>query len=253
MPENLDDPSLETQEVFAGLVGMIDPPRAEVRPALEACRSAHIGVVMITGDHAVTASAIASELGILDAEREVMPGHEPSQVSDAELAEKVEHRGLCERLACRQGQDRARLEGAGRGGGHDRRRGQRRPALKHADIGVAMGITGTDVSKEAADMVLADDNFATIVGAIREGRGIFQNIKKFIYFLLSCNISEVVTMFTAMLFVGEAPLRAVQVLWINLVTDGLPAMALGVDTPSPGIMTRPPRDPGRGCCPDARY
>ncbi len=127
LPDNLDDPSLETQEVFAGLVGMIDPPRVEVRPALEACRSAHIGVVMITGDHAVTASAIASELGILDAAREVMPGHELSQVSDAELAEKVEHiAGLRARLARRQGQDRARLEGTGRGGGHDRRRGQRR-------------------------------------------------------------------------------------------------------------------------------
>ncbi len=243
MPDDLEDASLETEEIFAGLVGMIDPPRPEVLPALEACRQAHIGVVMITGDHAVTASAIATELGILTPEEDVMPGHELSLISDEELAARVENIGVYARVSPA---DKVKIVSAWKARGavvamtgdgvNDA------PALKHADIGVAMGITGTDVSKEAADMVLADDNFATIVQAVNEGRVIFENLKKFIYFLLSCNISEVVTMFLAMIIVGEAPLLAVQVLWINLVTDGFPAMALGVDTPSPGIMTRYPRD-----------
>jgi Ca2+-transporting ATPase len=243
VPEDLEDPALETEEIFAGLVGMIDPPRPEVLPALDACRSAHIEVVMITGDHAVTARAIAQELGILTAEKEIMPGHELSQVSEEELAKKVDRIAVYARVSPA---DKVKIVRAWRARGavvamtgdgvNDA------PALKHADIGVAMGITGTDVSKEAADMVLADDNFATIVRAVWEGRVIFDNLKKFIYFLLSCNIGSVVALFTAMLFAGEAPLRAVQVLWINLATNGFPAMALGVDTPMPGIINRPPRD-----------
>ncbi len=243
-PGDLEDASLETQEVFAGLVGMIDPPRPEALPALEACRSARVGVVMITGDHAVTASAIARELGILTAEREVMHGRELSLVSEEELAGKVERIGVYARVSpadkvkiVRAWKERGAVVAMTGDGVNDA------PALKHADIGVAMGITGTDVSKEAADMVLADDNFATIVRAVNEGRVIFENLKKFVYFLLSCNISEVATMFIAMLFSGHIPLQAVQVLWINLVTDGFPAMALGVDTPAPGIMNRAPRDP----------
>jgi Ca2+-transporting ATPase len=191
----------------------------------------------------VTARAIAQELGILTAEKEIMPGHELSQVSEEELAKKVDRIAVYARVSPA---DKVKIVRAWRARGavvamtgdgvNDA------PALKHADIGVAMGITGTDVSKEAADMVLADDNFATIVRAVWEGRVIFDNLKKFIYFLLSCNIGSVVALFTAMLFAGEAPLRAVQVLWINLATNGFPAMALGVDTPMPGIINRPPRD-----------
>jgi Ca2+-transporting ATPase len=243
-PADLEGPGLEEEEVFAGLVGMMDPPRPEVFDALQECRSAHVRVVMITGDHVVTARAVAQELGILEPGGEIMPGSELARLEEEELAERVERVAVYARVSpadkvkiVRAWKSKGAVVAMTGDGVNDA------PALKHADIGVAMGITGTDVSKEAADMVLADDNFATIVRAVREGRVIFDNLKKFIYFLLSCNISEVVTMFVGMLVEGQAPLVAVQVLWINLVTDGFPAMALGVDSPVPGIMQRPPRDP----------
>jgi len=243
LPEDLPGPSLERGMVFAGLVGMIDPPRPEVFEALEECRGAHIRVVMITGDHALTARAIATELGIMGPGDEILSGSELARMEEGELEERVERIAVYARVSPA---DKVKIVRAWKGRGavvamtgdgvNDA------PALKHADIGVAMGITGTDVSREAADMVLADDNFATIVRAVREGRVIYDNLKKFVHFLLSCNLSEVVTMFVGMLVVGHAPLQAVQVLWMNLVTDGLPAMALGVDAPLPGIMLRPPRD-----------
>ncbi len=238
---------LEANLVFLGLVGMSDPPRPEVFDALEICRQASIDVVMITGDHAVTAEAIGRELGILSGGRRIMTGEELEHIAPEELAGQVEDIGVYARVSPAH---KVKIVDAWKSQGHivamtgdgvnDA------PALKRADIGIAMGITGTHVSKEAADMVLTDDNFATIVRAIREGRTIFANLKKFIYFLLSCNISEVVTMFVAMLVESATPLKAVQVLWINLVTDGFPAMALGVDKPEPGLMRQAPRDPSEG-------
>jgi Ca2+-transporting ATPase len=238
---------LESDLVYLGMVGMMDPPRPEVREALEKCRRAHVRVVMITGDHAATARAIAEELGILSPGKELVSGEELARMSDGELAERVERIAVYARVSpadkvkiVRAWKAKGRTVAMTGDGVNDA------PALKNADIGVAMGITGTDVSKEASDMVLADDNFATIVGAVEQGRIIYDNLKKFIYFLLSCNMSEVVTMFLGMLVTSVSPLRAVQVLWMNLVTDGLPAMALGVDTPAPDVMSRPPRDPAQG-------
>ncbi len=247
MPGTAEPEELERDLVFLGLVGMSDPPRPEVFEALKTCRDAQIDVVMITGDHAVTAEAIGRELGILSPGRRLMTGPELERVTPEELAQEVEDIGVYARVSPAH---KVKIVEAWKARGHivamtgdgvnDA------PALKRADIGIAMGITGTHVSQEAADMVLTDDNFATIVSAVREGRTIFANLKKFIYFLLSCNISEVVTMFVAMLVESATPLRAVQVLWINLVTDGFPAMALGVDTPEPDLMQQAPRDPGEG-------
>ncbi len=247
IPGTADPQELERDLVFLGLVGMSDPPRPEVFEALETCREARIDVVMITGDHAVTAEAIGRELGILSSDRRLMTGEELERITPEELASEVEDIGVYARVSPAH---KVKIVEAWKARGHivamtgdgvnDA------PALKRADIGIAMGITGTHVSQEAADMVLTDDNFATIVRAVREGRTIFANLKKFIYFLLSCNISEVVTMFVAMLVESATPLRAVQVLWINLVTDGFPAMALGVDPPEPGLMQQAPRDPGEG-------
>ncbi len=244
LPAGTEPLDVERDLVFLGLVGMSDPPRPEVFAALATCREAQIDVVMITGDHAVTAEAIGKELGILAAGRRLMKGEELERIAPEELAEQVEDIGVYARVSpahkvkiVEAWKSRGYVVAMTGDGVNDA------PALKRADIGIAMGITGTHVSKEAADMVLTDDNFATIVRAVREGRAIFANLKKFIYFLLSCNISEVVTMFIAMLVESATPLRAVQVLWINLVTDGFPAMALGVDKPEPGLMQQAPRDP----------
>lgn len=247
IPEKGPKEEMESDLVYLGMVGMMDPPRPEVREALDKCRRAHIQVVMITGDHAATARAVAEELGILTPGKELVGGDELARMSEDELAEKVERVAVYARVSPA---DKVKIVHAWKAKGktvamtgdgvNDA------PALKSADIGVAMGITGTDVSREASDMVLADDNFATIVGAVEQGRIIYDNLKKFIYFLLSCNMSEVVTMFLGMLVASVSPLRAVQVLWMNLVTDGLPAMALGVDTPAPDVMNRPPRDPTQG-------
>jgi Ca2+-transporting ATPase len=248
--------ALERDLVFLGLVGMIDPPREEARNAVARARRAGIRPVMITGDHPITASVIARELGIADDDR-VLTGLELRQLDDGALARAVREVSVYARV---NPEDKLRLVEVLRGDGavvamtgdgvNDA------PALKAADIGVAMGITGTDVAKEAADMVLADDDFATIVAAVEEGRGIFDNIRKFLRYLLSSNIGEVTTMFFGVLLArtlglearaGEAvvlPLLATQVLWINLLTDGLPALALGVDPADPDVMDRPPRPRG---------
>lgn len=234
--------SAEQNLIFVGLVGLIDPPRPEAYEALRECKNAKIQVVMITGDHRLTAEAIGRELSLLSGDKEVVTGEELAKISVRELEKRAQNISIYARASA---EDKIKIIDALRARGHviamtgdgvnDA------PALRRADIGVAMGKIGADVTKEASDMILTDDNFATIVAAIREGRAIFNNLKKFVYFLLTCNISEVLVIFLAMLFGLPLPLLPVQILWINLVTDGLPATALGVDAAEPGLMQRPPR------------
>jgi Ca2+-transporting ATPase len=234
----------ETNLIFAGLAGMMDPPRDEARNAVGRCLTAGIRPVMITGDHPDTARAIAENLGILRAGDRVVVGSELDRISDAELAAGVERISVFARVTAAH---KMKLVNALRQRGHvvamtgdgvnDA------PAIKAADVGVAMGITGTDVTKEAADMVLTDDNFASIVNAVEQGRTIYDNIRKFVHYLLATNAGEVLLMFCAVLVGWPAPLVAIQLLWINLVTDALPAMALGVEPPEPDVMERPPRPP----------
>jgi len=221
---------------------MKDPPRAEAFDALELCRRAQIEVAMITGDHRATAEAVGRELGIMTPGKGLVEGVDLEEMSAEDLGGRVEEIGVYARVSPRHKvkivealKERGYVVAMTGDGVNDA------PALKRADIGVAMGIAGTDVSKEAADMILADDNFATIVAAVRQGRIIFSNLKKFIYFLLSCNISEVLTVFIAVLLGYPLVLLPVQILWINLVTDGLPALALGVDPPERDVMEHPPR------------
>lgn len=229
-----------------GLVGMIDPPRAEAAEAAQRSRDAGIQVVMITGDHPVTALAIARELG-LARDGEVLTGADLELLDDAALAERVESVGVYARVSP---EHKLRVVQALQGRGHvvamtgdgvnDA------PALKRADVGVAMGVTGTDVSREAAAMTLTDDNFASIVAAVEEGRGIYDNIKKYLMYLLSSNVGEIGLMAGAALLGLPVPLTAVQILYVNLATDGLPALALAVDPPATDLMRRRPRDPRRG-------
>ena len=233
----------EGELVFLGVFAMKDPPRGEVTQSLAECRNARIKVAMITGDHKATASAVARELGILVPGRHVLEGHDLEKMTPEQLAGQVEDTTVYARVSPKH---KVKIVEALKSHGHvvamtgdgvnDA------PALKRADIGVAMGITGTDVAKEASDMVLADDNFATIVAAVRQGRIIFANLKKFIYFLLSCNVSEVLIIFIAMVAGLPLPLVASQILWINLVTDSLPALALGMEPAERDVMERPPRD-----------
>ena len=248
---------LEQELVFLGLIGMIDPPREEAKSAVARARHAGIRPMMITGDHPVTASAIAVELGIADDDR-VLTGAELQKLSDEQLQQSVREVSVYARVdpehklrivkALQAGGDTVAMTGDGVNDA---------PALKRADIGIAMGITGTDVSKEAADIVLTDDNFATIVAAVEEGRAIFENIRKFLRYLLSSNIGEVLTMFFGVLLAKQIglhdedaalvlPLLSTQILWINLVTDGLPALALGVDPADEGVMNLPPRPRSEG-------
>ncbi|MEM4247684.1 MAG: calcium-transporting P-type ATPase, PMR1-type [Candidatus Nanoarchaeia archaeon] len=235
---------VESNLVFVGLVGMIDPPRPEVRDALITCRSAGIKVSMVTGDHKLTATAIGQQLGLIGEGARVIDGDELEKMSNHDLGRICENVAIYARVTP---EHKTRIVEALQKKGHivamtgdgvnDA------PALKGADIGVAMGITGTDVAKEASAMILEDDNFATIVNAVKEGRGIYDNIKKFLRFLLSSNIGEVLAIFCASLIGLPLPLLAVQLLWINLLTDGLPAVALAVDPADPDIMTRKPRNP----------
>ena len=235
---------IEEDLTFVGLFGMIDPPRQEVKLAIEKCKDANIGVTMITGDHELTATAIARALGIMGRQDMAISGNEIDRLSDEKLESLVEKIRVYARATA---EDKLRIVRAWKARGHivamtgdgvnDA------VALKEADIGIAMGITGTDVSKEASDMVLTDDNFNSIVAAVEEGRVIYENIKKFIYYLLSCNSAEVLTMLLAFIVGLPLPLLPLQILWINLVTDGLPALALGIDPAEPGIMSRSPRNP----------
>jgi Ca2+-transporting ATPase len=266
LPHDVDefDEQIEKNFVFVGIMGMIDPPRQEVKDAIFMCKNAGIRVVMITGDHKLTAIAVAKELNLIgeNDENKVITGTQLDKIDDQQLIEMVENVSIYARVAP---EHKTRIVKAWKAknqvvamtgdGVNDA------PALKMADIGIAMGISGTEVTKEAADMVLADDNFASIIKAVKEGREIFDNIKKYLTYLLRCNIMEIIVMFIAVISVpylasilspgsnttdiGNATiaLTAVQLLWVNLTTDGLPAIALGLDPGDPDLMKRKPRDP----------
>ena len=264
LPDNTEQFNDEKERdfVFVGIMGMIDPPRPEVKDAIAICKTAGIRVVMITGDHKLTAIAVAKELNLLCDDCQVLTGQELELMTDEQLAQVVEKVVVYARVApehktrivkaWKQKDEVVAMTGDGVNDA---------PALKMSDIGIAMGISGTEVTKEAADMVLADDNFASIVKAVKEGREIFENIKKYLTYLLQCNIMEILVMFFAVVSVpylarvlspgsdvelvnsAAIALTAVQILWINLVTDGLPAIALGVDPGDPDLMQRKPRKP----------
>jgi len=247
VPENPTPEEFENGLTFMGLVGMIDPPRPEAKDAVTVCRGAGIKAVMITGDHIVTASAIARELGILNDGELSITGAELDAMTDDELDTKVENISVYARVSpenkiriVKAWQRKGRVVAMTGDGVNDA------PALKAADIGCAMGITGTDVAKGAADMTLTDDNFATIVDAVKEGRGIYANIKKVVGFLLGTNIGELLTVFFAMILWQKTPLLSMQLLWINLVTDSLPAIALGMEAVESDIMKRKPKPKNEG-------
>lgn len=247
LPEKADFDSLESGLTLLGLVGMIDPPRPEARDAVLLCRRAGITPVMITGDHITTASAIARELGILTENGIAITGAELDAMTEEELEARVESISVYARVSpenkiriVKAWQNRGAIVSMTGDGVNDA------PALKAADIGCAMGITGTDVAKGASDMTLTDDNFATIVDAVREGRGIYKNIKKVVGFLLGTNIGEVVTVFVSMLVWHQSPLLSMQLLWINLVTDSLPAIALGMEPVEAGVMDEKPKPRDEG-------
>jgi len=247
LPETLTSEEIEKDLTFMGLVGMIDPPRPEAKEAVAVCRKAGIKPVMITGDHVVTASAIAKELGILEEGDLAITGAELDGMAESELDQQVERISVYARVSpenkiriVKAWQRKGQVVSMTGDGVNDA------PALKAADIGCAMGITGTDVAKGAADMTLTDDNFATIVEAVREGRGIYANIKKVVGFLLGTNIGEVITVFLAMLLWHKTPLLSMQLLWINLVTDSLPAIALGMEAVEADVMEKKPKPKNEG-------
>jgi Ca2+-transporting ATPase len=244
----------EKDFIFIGIMGMIDPPREEVKDAIYSCTRAGIKVVMITGDHKLTAMAVAKALNLVgedEQEEKVLTGEDLANLSDESLLEIVERIVIYARVSpehkmriVRAWKTRGHVVAMTGDGVNDA------PALKVADIGVAMGITGTEVSKEASDMILADDNFATIVKAVREGREIYGNIQKYLVYLLQCNIMEILVLSLAMLISPDprsaVALTTIQILWVNLTTDGLPAIALGVDPGDPDLMERAPRNPKEG-------
>ena len=244
LASSLSPEHVEKDLVFIGLLGMIDPPRPEVITALQVARAAGLKSIMVTGDYKDTAEAIARDIGLLTAGGLVLSGPEIEKLGDAELAGRVDQLDVCCRVSP---QHKTRIVDALKARGHvvamtgdgvnDA------PALKRANIGVAMGIVGSDVAKQTADMILTDDNFASIVAAIEQGRIIYSNIRKFVYFLLACNIGEILIIFGAMLVGLPIPLRPVQLLWLNLVTDGAPALALGLEKGDPDIMKYPARSP----------
>lgn len=238
---------VEKDFTFVGLQGMIDPPRQEVKQSIRECRDAGIKTVMITGDHQITAEAIATQLDILPKGGKVIDGQTLSRMTVEELEEIVDDIYVYARVSpehklkiVKALQARGHIVAMTGDGVNDA------PAIKAANIGIAMGITGTDVAKEASSLILSDDNFATIKEAIKEGRNIYENIRKFIRYMLASNVGEILVMLFAMILGLPLPLVAIQILWINLVTDGLPAMALGLDKPEGDVMRRPPRDPNEG-------
>jgi Ca2+-transporting ATPase len=236
---------VETDFIFVGLFGMIDPPRIQVSVAIATARQAGIRTVMITGDYPDTARAIGEQIDLFQPGRRLITGPELEQMSDDTLQREVMHTDVFARVspehkvriveALKQNHEVAAMTGDGVNDA---------PALKRADIGVAMGVTGTDVAKETADMVLTDDNYASIVAAVEQGRVIYSNIRKFVFYLLSCNLAEICVIFVAILAGLPSPLTAIQLLWLNLITDGAPALALGMEKGGPDTMTRPPRPPG---------
>ncbi len=240
----IEDHELEHDLVFVGLIGMIDPSRPEVKPALMKARSAGIRTIMITGDYPNTARAIAEDIGLMHRGHDVMTGSQLNEIDQDALQGKVENIDVFARVSP---EHKVRIVQALRANGevvamtgdgvNDA------PAIKQADIGIAMGITGTDVAKETADMVLTDDNYASIVSAVEQGRVIYSNIRKFVYYLLSCNLAEIAIIFIATVAGLPSPLTAIQLLWLNLITDGAPALALGVEEGDPDIMEHKPRPP----------
>lgn len=238
------DKEYESNLIFCGLIGMIDPPREDAKSSVLLCKRAGIKPVMITGDHVITACAIAKQLGIMRKGQTALTGEQIDRLTDKELAREVKNCYVYARVSpehkvriVKAYQRRGEVVAMTGDGVNDA------PALKVADIGCAMGKYGTEVAKSAADMVLTDDNFSTIVSAVKEGRGIYDNIKKAVHFLLSCNIGEILTIFVASLFALPAPLLAVQLLWVNLVTDSLPAISLGLEPTENDVMYRKPVDP----------
>ena len=261
LPESKEEiEKLESDLIFVGMVGMIDPPREEAKKAVEKCKSAGIKTVMITGDHKITATAIAKQLGILENEDEAITGSELENMSDEELTKNIRNYSVYARVSpehkvriVRAWQANGEIVAMTGDGVNDA------PALKNADIGCAMGVVGTDVAKEAADVILTDDNFATVVSAVEEGRRIYDNILKAIQFLLSSNVGEIIVLFVAILITpllakwfnitnisALEPLLPIHILWINLVTDSLPALALAVDPAAENIMQRKPNKKGKG-------
>ena len=243
-PDNIFADGTENNLTFAGLIGMIDPPRSEVPPALMTGRRAGIRTVMITGDYPQTARAIAESIGLLRPGKQVLTGADLDRMDDDRLFREVDDTDVFARVspehklrivdALREHGEVVAMTGDGVNDA---------PSIKRADIGVAMGITGTDVAKESADMVLTDDNYASIVSAVEQGRVIYSNIRKFVYYLLSCNLAEIATIFLATLTTGASPLTPLQLLWLNLITDGAPALALATEEGDPDIMDHPPRPP----------
>ncbi len=239
---NYDSGTIEKNLIFSGLIAMIDPPREEVKKAVAECKTAGIRTVMITGDHKQTAVAIAQKLGFFKDDTRALSGSELDKLNEDAFKEEVTKTAVYARVspehklrivrALKQHNETVAMTGDGVNDA---------PAIKEADIGIAMGITGTDVTKEVSDMVVTDDNFASIVTAVKEGRGVYDNIKKFIHYLLSCNMGEILVMFTASLIGLPLPLLPIHILWINVVTDGFPAFALGIDPIDPNIMERSPR------------
>ena len=243
MPKEISADFLEKGLIFEGLIGMIDPPRKGVKEAVLACRRAGIKTVMITGDHITTAKAIAKDLEILRGRELAITGQELDKISDSKLEKEIMNYSVFARVTpehkvriVKAFQKTGAVVAMTGDGVNDA------PALKKSDIGIAMGRKGTDVAKNAADMILNDDNFVTIVDAVKQGRNIFDNIKKAIHFLIATNIGEIVTIFVGLLLGVKSPLLAIQLLWVNLVTDSLPAIALGLEPPEKDIMNRPPRD-----------
>lgn len=253
LPEQLDV-NIENNLTFVGLIGMIDPPREGVKESIKICKNAGIKTVMITGDHIITAKAIARKLGILYGKDLAITGKELDNISDKELEKNIMRYSVFARVSP---EHKVRIVNAYRKAGNvvamtgdgvnDA------PALKNADIGIAMGQNGTDVAKNASDMILTDDNFVTIVSAVKEGRNIYDNIKKAIHFLIATNVGEIVTIFFGLLLGLESPLLAIQLLWINLVTDSIPAIALGLERPEIDIMDKKPKDPKKGIFADGLW
>jgi len=243
----ISEKSVENELTFIGLQGIIDPPRPEVKDAVSECRKAGIKTIMITGDHVITAKAIAKQLGIMKRNELVIEGSQLNEMSVDELEDVVEKVAVFARVSpehklkiVKALQNKGHVVAMTGDGVNDA------PAIKSADIGIAMGIAGTDVAKEASSLVLLDDNFATIKAAIKEGRNIYENIRKFIRYLLASNVGEILVMLFAMILALPLPLTAIQILWVNLVTDGLPAMALGLDKPEENVMSRKPRKAKEG-------